>query len=313
MSQTTTKIPDEFICPITQTIMLDPYIDVDGHSYEKKAIVSWLEQKKTSPITRNPMTLGHIFPNRTLKSLIENFLAQHPEVHPIEPPAVLIDTFLGFRWDEARNSEALGRKPLILYTVIDTSGSMQVCEEQNQAGEKGGESEVFSRLDLVKHTLNTIATSLTPSDRICVIRFSSAASVCVPLMTLSEENKKTVMTKVNELEADGQTNIWDGMREAIDQIALLESTLDDPTQADDFNVAIYLLTDGEPTIHPPAPIDATIEKYMRRHLRVIKPSVSTFGYGYVLDSQMLLSIVQKAPIGVQPGCFGKKRLGGWVL
>ncbi len=65
--------PDEFICPISQEMMEDPYIDTDGNSYEKKYIEEWLAVKGLSPITRNPMHISKLTPNRALKNMIEVF------------------------------------------------------------------------------------------------------------------------------------------------------------------------------------------------------------------------------------------------
>lgn len=35
-------VPSLFVCPITLEIMLDPYVAMDGHSYERSALVKWL-------------------------------------------------------------------------------------------------------------------------------------------------------------------------------------------------------------------------------------------------------------------------------
>ena len=58
------------VCPITNEPFVDPVVDHEGNTYEKKAIEAWLEQNSTSPITRNPLTLDQLFPNRALKNLI---------------------------------------------------------------------------------------------------------------------------------------------------------------------------------------------------------------------------------------------------
>lgn len=63
--------PDSFICPITQDIMKDPVIDKYGHTYEKNAIEQWIQTNNTSPITRQPLNLADIIPNRSLKQSIE--------------------------------------------------------------------------------------------------------------------------------------------------------------------------------------------------------------------------------------------------
>ena len=72
-----TKLSENFIesvtCPITKEIMIDPWIDYEGNSYEKKAIVGYLKRTSTSPITRNPLSLNlqQLFPNRALRDIIQ--------------------------------------------------------------------------------------------------------------------------------------------------------------------------------------------------------------------------------------------------
>jgi hypothetical protein len=63
--------PEEFICPITQTIMVDPVLGSDGRTYERIAITEWLRTHTTSPITREPMTTASLTSNYALKSMIE--------------------------------------------------------------------------------------------------------------------------------------------------------------------------------------------------------------------------------------------------
>eukprot|EP00962_Isochrysis_galbana_P032918 scaffold10914_cov149-Isochrysis_galbana.AAC.2 len=44
-----------FLCAITQELPFDPVFAADGHIYEKKAITEWLQRKKSSPLTNQPM------------------------------------------------------------------------------------------------------------------------------------------------------------------------------------------------------------------------------------------------------------------
>ena len=51
--------PDEFICPITQSVALDPVVVINGNGskqvYERSAIIRWLKDHKTNPLTREPL------------------------------------------------------------------------------------------------------------------------------------------------------------------------------------------------------------------------------------------------------------------
>jgi hypothetical protein len=63
--------PDEFKCPITLEIMVDPVLCDDGYTYERSAIMSM--RKSISPMTRQPIDKSKIIPNRALKNAILRF------------------------------------------------------------------------------------------------------------------------------------------------------------------------------------------------------------------------------------------------
>jgi hypothetical protein len=65
--------PDEYVCPITLQLMRDPVVLSDGHSYEKSALVDWLENKDTSPKTNEILEHKHFFTNHNLTKAISRF------------------------------------------------------------------------------------------------------------------------------------------------------------------------------------------------------------------------------------------------
>ncbi|KAK7580358.1 hypothetical protein V9T40_000987 [Parthenolecanium corni] len=68
-------VPHEFVCPITQQIMINPVTCSDGHNYEKIAIESWLSSGKlTSPMTNDHLTDLKLVPNTELQSRIMEFV-----------------------------------------------------------------------------------------------------------------------------------------------------------------------------------------------------------------------------------------------
>ena len=63
-----------FVCPITLDVMKDPVIDIThGKSYDRKAIVKWIRDKGTSPLTGKRLNLRSLVPNRDLKDAIESY------------------------------------------------------------------------------------------------------------------------------------------------------------------------------------------------------------------------------------------------
>ena len=53
--------------------MENPVICEDGITYEKSAIMKWLSENKTSPITRKVISSDKIYPNIGIKKLIEEY------------------------------------------------------------------------------------------------------------------------------------------------------------------------------------------------------------------------------------------------
>jgi len=81
------SVPDEYICPITQVVMVDPVLGSDGRTYERSAITEWLRTHNTSPLTREVMTSGTLKPNYALRSLIQRHNAvPQVTVAPVQPP-----------------------------------------------------------------------------------------------------------------------------------------------------------------------------------------------------------------------------------
>jgi hypothetical protein len=53
----------DLICPITLRTFRDPVIAKDGHTYEREAIVRWITENGTSPLTRQPLNVNDLLPD----------------------------------------------------------------------------------------------------------------------------------------------------------------------------------------------------------------------------------------------------------
>jgi hypothetical protein len=63
-----------FVCPLTLDVMEHPVIDIThGKSYDRKAIMKWIGEKRTSPITGKRLNVKCLVPNRDLKDAIESY------------------------------------------------------------------------------------------------------------------------------------------------------------------------------------------------------------------------------------------------
>mmetsp|Transcript_19250 Transcript_19250/g.36398 ORF Transcript_19250/g.36398 Transcript_19250/m.36398 type:complete len:206 (-) Transcript_19250:45-662(-) len=74
---TLVPVPQEFICPLTLDIMVEPLLSREGHNYDREAILSWVADNGTSPLTRAPLRPSQLLRNRALETKIGYFLEQN--------------------------------------------------------------------------------------------------------------------------------------------------------------------------------------------------------------------------------------------
>lgn len=73
----TEEISSDFICPITQEILINPVIAEDGNCYEKYAIEYWFTHGNIrTPLGSQPVS-SKVIPNNSLKKMIKNFIENH--------------------------------------------------------------------------------------------------------------------------------------------------------------------------------------------------------------------------------------------
>ena len=268
-----------FICPITHNVMINPYIDNEGNTYEYDAICKWLKNNKSSPITRNYLDLSHLKPNRSLKDAIDakttkiDYTYEKNIISSIIGEKTTINDYNYFKLNIKTVEGGNSYPPVDIVAVIDISGSMDspaLVEQDGKSVDIG-----YTILDITKHALITIIESMKPDDRISVVVFSNDARVLVPLTTSDNINK----TLITNLRTEGATNIWAGLN-----IGLQQFTNTNRIQS------LLFLTDGLPSVHllPPQGILHCLKRKMINS----KINIYTFGFGYSLDSDLLINIAK---------------------
>ena len=67
--------PNEFFCPLTLDIMVDPVTTSGGHTYEWSKIAKWFKEgNNTDPKTGLKLNNNILYPNQALRSAIRNFV-----------------------------------------------------------------------------------------------------------------------------------------------------------------------------------------------------------------------------------------------
>jgi hypothetical protein len=85
-SQSPPEPPKEYLCPISQQIMINPVLLVEtGDSYEAANITRWLDTHSTCPLTGQQLQSKQLSSNRALKNRIADWAAAHGFVLPAAP------------------------------------------------------------------------------------------------------------------------------------------------------------------------------------------------------------------------------------
>lgn len=71
--------PDTFVCPILGTLMADPVVAADGHTYERSAISEWYKSSDMSPLTGLPVESRALIPNHALRKTIDEYCVNRPD------------------------------------------------------------------------------------------------------------------------------------------------------------------------------------------------------------------------------------------
>jgi hypothetical protein len=67
--------PNEFFCPLTQDIMVNPVTTSGGHTYEWSEIAEWFKEgNNKDPSTLKVLNNTLLYPNHALRSAIRNFV-----------------------------------------------------------------------------------------------------------------------------------------------------------------------------------------------------------------------------------------------
>lgn len=168
------------------------------------------------------------------------------------------------------------RPPQDVVCVVDVSGSMSTLAELKTSN--GSENNGLSILDVVKHSLNTIVSSLQPKDKFSVVTYSNNAKVTIPLSNVID--KDVLREQINKIKIEGMTNIWAGLMLGMEEIRKNPGSLR--------NQSVILLTDGLPNVSPPSGEVKTFKKFLKTNSSLRDSfTLHTCGFGYQLDSKML--------------------------
>jgi len=170
--------------------------------------------------------------------------------------------------------------PVCLICVVDISGSMGCNCASNV---ENMESVYISRLTLVKHSIKTIISSLRKEDMISIIVFDDRAEMIVqPTITKDKKAKDEIIESIETIDDRGCTNMWDGIRMAIDTSASIPY--------DKYQKSIMVFTDGQSNEDPPEGIYQALKNKLDTCND--KFTISTFSFGNGIEPELLVDIAK---------------------
>ena len=74
----TKEIPNEFICPISDKLMLKPFITKFGNTYEESFIKDFVFKNKKDFLEDKVLGVNEIYPNLNMRHAVEDFVEKNP-------------------------------------------------------------------------------------------------------------------------------------------------------------------------------------------------------------------------------------------
>jgi hypothetical protein len=205
------------------------------------------------PTTDELIGSNNLIQDYILEKTKYNDINQINQVNNIKPPIEYQNTNCNITFESAKfNNEKYvlininppehrKRMPTGLVAVIDVSGSMN-----KEASKFIG----YSRLDLIKHSLNTIVKALRDDDVFGIVTFSDNAEVILEPTRMNVLGKRLAHEKITEMYKDCSTNLWGGISTGLE---LLKNPLFRNIQT---NICVF--TDGISNLNPPRGILYTL-------------------------------------------------------
>ena len=114
------------------------------------------------------------------------------------------------------------------------------------------------------------------------------------LSKMDEAGKANVRSTIEGLDTEGMTNLWDGLKMGMTLLSDDSAATSKKTggSSSGRHSTLFILTDGMPNITPPRGHNAMLKAFLEAHPLAKQITISTFGFGYSLDSQLLLELAQ---------------------
>ena len=192
------------------------------------------------------------------------------------------------------------KKPVNVIISYDRSYSMS-----NAANPNGDEiTKYYSKNDLGKHSMSIVINSLGPNDTIQIITYDSVVETVLTRTAMNDSGKILALDSIKKIEPRGCTELWKGLKAAMDAALITSNQLGDST--------VIMITDGEPSNSPVEGEVETLKNYRKETHNNCR--LHTIGIGYDIKSKLLADLTDNGQFG---GSFifipdGSMMITSWV-
>ncbi|KAK6345939.1 hypothetical protein TWF730_010278 [Orbilia blumenaviensis] len=192
------------------------------------------------------------------------------------------------------------RAPLDLCCVIDVSGSMEESAPAQSEDGQTKEDTGLTILDVVQHAMKTIIATLNDNDRLAIVAFDSRAELITDFQYSTQSGKVSLNGSVDQLRPKASTNLWDGLKMGMNLLHDLQhkpeassssSTATTAKKENNRLASLFILTDGQPNVHPPRGHIPMLQQWLESHPDT-RFAINGFGFGYDLDSSLMSDIAR---------------------
>ena len=153
------RAPSHFKCPITLCVMREPAVTPAGITYERSALMQWLDHQHVEPSTKRRLKRSHVVPNLTLRAMIEDWLQHERDVRSGKAPdagSARGGPPPGAAAVSHADRDALRAVRQRMYAALKERAALGVCYEEQRweayAARNGASDE--TRLDVAGSTVD---------------------------------------------------------------------------------------------------------------------------------------------------------------
>ena len=169
-----------------------------------------------SSVTTEGVYKEYYFDTGASERCEELFCPSYSQAVSEDPISAEDEQFLTVGLNSGIEQSDLQRKDLNLVVVVDVSGSMDSRFDSYHYDGDGNrvETEQRRKIDAAEGSVDVLLDQLEGSDRVGVVTFNDNARTVVPMRRVDERDMNGVRSDVQNLRADGGTNLDAAMRQA---------------------------------------------------------------------------------------------------